>query len=79
MLRADSMPCAHDAALEQADGFDGVGVGVSHNINPAAVINRFKVVCTGYSAALHCERVGCEIIRHNHIHVTAHILADVAG
>src|SRR5204862_2203345 len=45
MLGANSVPCSHDAALEQGDsGFDSVGVNVSHDVHAGTVVD-FLVVC----------------------------------
>jgi len=79
MLRANSVPRSHDALLEKREsGFDGVGVNVAPDVDPTAVIDRL-VPRAGYSAALHCERIGCQIVRDNHVHVPADVLADVLG
>lgn len=74
MLRAESMPCSHDAALEQAEsGFDGVGVNVSHDIHPATVLDGFVILVSGL---LNRYRIRGSIVGHNHVHILADILAD---
>ena len=76
MLCGDFVPRPHDAALEQAEsGFDGISVDIPHDVDPVAVIDRF-VPRSRYSAPLHSERVGCEIVRNNHVHIFTDVFAD---
>ncbi len=40
MLRGNTVPCAHNAPLEQRErGFDGVGMNVPVNITPLLVLD----------------------------------------
>jgi hypothetical protein len=76
MFRGDFVPRAHDAALKQAEcGFDGVGMNVSHDVDPATVIDGF-VPCPRYPGALHREGIGREIVRDNHVHILADVLSN---
>ena len=75
MLRGNSMPRSHDAALEQAEsGFDGIGVNVTHDVDPAAVFDDFLFSRCGFS---HSHFVRSGIIGENDFHIFADILANV--
>ena len=78
MLRANTMPRSHDAALQKREGvLYGVRVNVAHDVDLAAVIDYFVFFGRVNASALHGERIGNEIIGHNHVHIFADILADV--
>src|ERR1017187_1175454 len=77
MLRRDFMPRSNDAALEQAKrGLDAVRGNVSVNVDLRAMVDRL-VSCWADSRFPHSARIGSPVIRHNHVHVTADVLADV--
>ena len=81
MLCANPMPRTNDAALQQRErGFYrvSVNVGSDTDIFLLGMIHRLMLF-TWYSGALHCMRICGEVIRHDHIHVTADVLADVLG
>src|SRR6266852_2511145 len=74
MFRADSMPCAHDATLKQAEsGFHCICVNFPLDINLVLVLD--GLVATTESA--HCCGVCGMLIGHDHIHILTDILADV--
>ena len=76
MLRTDSVPCSHNAALQEREcGFDGVCVNVTHNVNVAAVLNGL-VSCSRNFSSFHGEGIRGEIIRENYIYILANILSD---
>ena len=77
MLRRDPMPRSHNPALQEREcRFDRVGMNVAVNVDLGAVWNRLMLA--GRDAdALQGERVGNELIRHNHVNIFAHIFLDV--
>src|ERR1700691_1128645 len=76
MLRTDSMPRAHYAALEQAErGFYGVRVNVGSNIDTELMLNPLVL-------ALHAEMasgsfVHGEIVSHQDFDIVRDILTDI--
>lgn len=75
MLGADSMPCSHDATLEQREsGFHCVGVNVSHDIDAGTVVN-FLVIRP--LSLPHGRFVRGGVISENNLYVLGDILADV--
>ncbi len=75
MLGTQTVPCSHDAALEQRErGFDGVRVNIAHDIDAGTVVN-FLVVCP--LGLPHGGIVrGC-VIGEDYFHVLGNVLADV--
>ena len=75
MLGTQTVPCSHDAALEQRErGFDGVRVNIAHDIDAGTVVN-FLVVCP--LGLPHGGIVrGC-VIGEDYFHVLGDIFADV--
>ncbi len=75
VLCAESMPCTHDAALEQREGgFDSISVNVSHGVDAGTVVNLFVVRPLGFT---HSGVVrGC-IISEDYFHVFRDVLADI--
>lgn len=77
MLRANSMPRSHDAALEKREsGFDSIGVDVSNDVHAAAVIDGLVAFD---SSLLHCCGVRGSVVGHNHVYIFTDILADKFG
>lgn len=77
MLRADSMPSSHDAALQEREcRFHGVGMRVSLDVNFQTVAD--CLVALRISQVLCGASVGIEIIGHENVHILADIFADVA-
>ena len=74
MLRADSVPRSHDAALEQREsGLHGVCVNVAYDVHAAAVLNGLVVFVSGF-----LDRYGIRgcIVGHNHVYILADVFAD---
>lgn len=79
MLRAETMPRAHDAALQKRKGIlDGVRVNVSHDVNATFMSNRFVLPWLD-SSLFNCERIGRKIIGENNVYIFTYVLADVLG
>jgi len=78
MFDTDSMPCAHDAALEKREsGFYGVSVNVTLDVNPTAVLDGLMSRSRN-ARPFHCEGIRDEVVRDNHVHILADILSNVA-
>ena len=76
MLCRDFVPRSHDAALQEREcGFDGVGVNVAINVDLSFVLDRLVTLCE--PNRFHRTGIGVELIRHDHVHVRAHIFTDV--
>jgi hypothetical protein len=75
VFRADSMPGTHDAALEKRERrFDRIGIDIALRVDAEFVPDCF--VASRLAKVLRCALVGLEIIREQHVHVLADILAD---
>src|SRR5579863_10320871 len=75
MLGAQSVPRAHDAALEQREGgFDGIGVNVSHDIAPCCVIDGLVILASSFP---HGGNVCDVVIGENDFYIFTDILADI--
>jgi len=75
MLRGNLMPCSHDAALEKREcGFDGVRVNVAIDVTSRSVVDGLVILASSFP---HGGDVRNVVIRENHFHVFADILADV--
>lgn len=75
MLGGQPMPRSCDTTLEQAEsGFNGVGMNVSHDVHPGIVIDSLVILSASLS---HGGDVGHMVVRENHVHVLADILAAV--
>lgn len=73
------MPRTNDAALEQAErAFNGVGIDVSINVLPDAVIDGL-VFSSCETRPLECPRIAAEIIRDDDIYIAADVLFNVLG
>src|SRR5581483_8400290 len=71
--------CADDAALQERErGFDRIRVNLSSesDVFLFAVVNSLVFYVT-HSSFRHSERIGHKLIGHDHVHVTANVLADV--
>ena len=76
MLRANTMPSANNAALQQGKGrFHGVCVDVAVNVNLEAVADR--LVLSLLTEMPRCAAIYVEIVRHQHVHVVGDVFADV--
>jgi len=76
MLGADLMPRPQNTAFEKREGgFDGVGVNVAPDVNVATVLDGLVPGARDISS-LHCERVGREIIGHNHVHIFTYVIPN---
>lgn len=76
MLRADSMPASHDAALQERERrFDRVGVDVSLRIEAELVPD--GLVPSVFAKVTGCAPVGIPIIGEQDVHILRDILADV--
>lgn len=74
MLRRNLMPTAHDAALEKREsGLDGIGVNVSVDVAPLAVIDDFVILDARFP---HGNGVSRGIIGEHDFYVFADVLAD---
>jgi hypothetical protein len=77
MLRADTMPRSHDAALQETEsGFDRIGMNVAVNVDAILVADSF-VLRGRNSSSGHCVWVSSELIRHDDINILAHVFADI--
>src|SRR5436190_20850792 len=77
MLRADLVPCSHNATLQEAESIlDGICMDIASNVNPVLVTNRL-VFILGDSRIVHRPRVGDQFVSDNHIDIFADIFADV--
>src|ERR1035438_2134665 len=77
MFRRDFMPRSHNSALEQRERrLDAVGSNVAVNVDLSAMVDGL-VLHLADSRFPHSAGVGSPVIRHNHVHVTADVLADV--
>jgi len=76
MLRAKTMPRAHNTALEQAErGFDGVGVNIALHVDSQAVPD--SLVPSVFAEMPSGAAIGFIVIGKEHVNVIADILADV--
>src|SRR6267143_3605807 len=79
MFCRDSMPRAHDSALqERKSAFYGIGVDISHDIDAPAVIDGL-VLALVKASFHHSLGVANPIVGDNHVHVSPDILADILG
>src|SRR5579864_8909972 len=77
MLCTNPMPCADDAALEQAEcALNGIGIELVAHILSLAVID--GLVRSEHASAFHGGFVCGEIIRHYHVHIFGDVLFDVS-
>jgi hypothetical protein len=77
MLCRDFMPRADDAALQERErGFDTVGRNVAVNVYAVTEADRL-VSFTSDPRKSHRAFVCTEIVRHNHVNVSAHVFFDV--
>jgi len=71
------MPRSHNAALQEGESrFDCIGVSISVHVNLGFMGNRFVFACRD-TCATQGERVSHEFIRHDNVHVAAHVLFDI--
>src|SRR5271170_4441063 len=76
MLCADTVPCSHNAALQETEsGLDCVGMNVPLHVNAVFVPNGLVLFCRD-SGSLHCEGVRRELIRNYHVYILADVLAN---
>src|SRR2546423_383557 len=73
------MPRANDAALQKRErGFDCVGVNVGSESDVLFLRVVYALMLGArHSSFVHGERIGGEVIGHDHIHIRANVLADV--
>lgn len=79
MLRGYAMPRSNDAALQKRErGFDGVrmDVGSDADVFLLSVIDGL-MLAAWHSSFIQRERVCEEFVRHDHVYIAAHVLADV--
>src|SRR6202040_4166429 len=77
MLPRNPMPRSHNPAFQKGESrFDGIRVSVPIHVDPSRV-SHCLVLARRNASTLHCERIGNEFIRHNYIHIAAHVLFDV--
>jgi hypothetical protein len=77
MLCTDFMPRSHDAALQEREGrFYGVSVNVAHDVDAVLVANR---PMPPHTDTPHGIGVSDVLVRDNHVHVLADVLAEVLG
>src|SRR6266536_4345949 len=78
MLRADLVPRSHDAPLQEAESaLDCVGM----NVRSEAYIFLLCVIHGLMPIAQFAQSlwVGCQFIRHDHIHILRDIFLDISG
>ena len=70
------MPRSHNPALEQAkSGLDSVGCDVAFDVNSARMVD--SLVFAEDASLRQRRRIRTEVVRHNHVHVFAHVFIDV--
>jgi len=75
MLRADSMPRSHDAALQERErGFNRVRVDVPVDVNLELVPD--GLVASSLAQMFRRAAIGLVIVGEQHVHIFAQILAD---
>src|SRR5439155_16761838 len=78
MLRADLVPCSHDAALQEAESvLDCIGM----NVRSEAYIFLLCVIYRLMPIAQFAQSlwVGCQFIGHDHIYILRYVLLNVFG
>lgn len=77
MLCANAMPRTHDAALQERErGFNGIGVDITVNVLPFAVVNHFVVCAPGL---LHGDGMRRKLIGQDYVYVLGDIFFNVLG
>ena len=75
MLCANAMPSTHDAALQERErGFNGIGVDITVNVLPFAVVNHFVVCAPGL---LHGDGMRRKLIGQDYVYVLAEIFSSM--